>query len=247
MKEIKMDTVYTLAYMDSGEPIVFYVGHTNNIERRRREHAVNPLNPEHAEYDTYKYRFCRGLLEAGIEYALTPIVEIETQLDSEYEWILKFARDNEQRGIRFFDGYPLTNMKAGDFLEDLIKETDITTADQIRHWRAERRAREQFDYERDGNAEQSETAQELIKLFKLQGEDLRLERYKKEARELKRLVREREMLASPERQEMIKQQTIDLLKQELLEKTISWYEYDAEIKRMGGYPAWTETKPKLKN
>ena len=240
-----MDTVYTLAYIDSGEPIVFYVGHTNDIERRRREHTANPLNPRHAEYDTYKYRFCRGLLAAGIEYALTPIVEIETFMDSEYEWILKFARDNESRGIAFFDGYPLTNMKAGDFLEELIKETHITTALQIRHWRAERRASAQIDYNRDGGIEPSDVAVELVELLNKQGEDLRVQKYKEEVKKLKRDIKQREMLTSPERQDLIKQQTIDLLKQELLEKTITWYEYDAEIKRMGGYPAWTETPPKL--
>jgi len=241
-----MQTLYTLAFLADNEPVVFYVGHTNDVERRRREHFKNPLNPEHAEYDTYKYRWCRDLLAAGIEYTLTPILEIETEDDSEYEWILKFARDNEQRGIEFYDGYPLTNMKAGDFLEDLIKDTSIVTAHQIRHWRAERRAKE-IRYEEDlGNAEQSAVAIELIDMLKQQGHDLRVQGYKEEVKKLKKDIREREMLNSPERAEFIKQQTIDLLKRELLEKTITWYEYDSEIKRMGGYPEWTETKPQLK-
>lgn len=238
-----MQTLYTLAFLADGEPVVFYVGHTNDVERRRREHTRNPLNPEHAEYDTYKYRWCRDLMAAGIEYTLSPILEIETDDDSEYEWILKFARDNEQRGIEFYDGYPLTNMKAGDFLEDLIKDTNVVTALQIRHWRAERLAKK-ISYEEDlGNAEQSDVAIELIDMLKQQGHDLRVQGYKEEVKKLKKDIREREMLNSPERAELIKQQTIDLLKRELLEKTITWYEYDSEIKRMNGYPAWTETKP----
>jgi hypothetical protein len=241
-----MDTLYTLAFLADNHPVVFYVGHTNDIERRRREHFKNPLNAEHPEYNTYKYRWCRDLLAADVEYTLTPIQEIETEDDSEYEWILKFARDNEQRGISFYDGYPLTNMKAGDFLEDLIKNTNVVTALQIRHWRAERRAKE-IRYQEDlGDAEQSAVAIELIEMLKEQGHDLRVQGYKEEVKKLKKDIREREMLASPKRKELIKQQVVDLLKRELLEKTITWYEYDSEIKRMGGYPEYTETKPQLK-
>ena len=243
-----MNTLYTLAFLADDEPVVFYVGHTNDIERRRREHYKNPLNPEHAEYDTYKYRWCRDLLAAGIEYTLTPIHEIETDDESEYEWILKFARDNQRRGISFYDGYPLTNMKRGDFLEEMIKETGVVTALQIRHWKASRaKSQGGYGYEEDlGNAEQSDVAIELIDMLKKQGHDLRVEAYKEEVKKLKKSIKEREMLASPERKELIKQQVVDLLKRELLEKTITWYEYDAEIKRMGGYPEWTETPPQLK-
>lgn len=137
-------TVYGLFFEDSESNLyIFYVGCTNNVERRRREHEVRAFNAAHAEYDTYKYQFCRLLRQQGLEYrmeVLAPEAEISDRSD-EYSWILLFADHNRRAGIEYYDGYPLTNMKAGDFLAEMLREPTVRTADQIRQYR-QRRAQE---------------------------------------------------------------------------------------------------------
>lgn len=233
-----MQTLYTLAFLAGDEPVVFYVGHTNDVERRRGEHTRNPLNPKHAEYDTYKYRWCRDLISAGIEYTLTPILEIDSDDDSEYEWILKFARDNEQRGIEFYDGYPLTNMKAGDFLTEILAIPEINTAEDIREYRNAKAIRA-ISYERDGGGTGEYTEQGA--------------KHIEEAHRIAEVLAAREQYAkskkitktsNPMNEIEVRKQNSLLLKRELEEGCMLWEEYNAEMQRIG-YPAWTETRPQL--
>ena len=133
-----MKSVYGLCFNDErNNPIVFYVGCTDNVDRRNKEHKRNPFNQNHNEYNTYKYQFCRFLTEHNIEYNLEELVtsaEIDDEND-EYEWILKFARYNEDNGIKFYDDLPLTNMKAGDFLDEMLKDRSIKTASDIKKFK----------------------------------------------------------------------------------------------------------------
>ena len=132
-------SLYGLCFMAGDTPIIFYVGHTNNVERRRSEHLNNPFNANHAEYMTMKYQWCRSLRDMGIDYDLTVIVDnISDDEDSEYEWILKIARDNESKGHTFYDDMPLTNMKAGDFLSEIMADKSIRTASDIKAYRQQR-------------------------------------------------------------------------------------------------------------
>jgi len=45
---MKKTTLYTLVFEAGDEPVVFYVGHTNNTDRRWTEHINNAFNENHA-------------------------------------------------------------------------------------------------------------------------------------------------------------------------------------------------------
>jgi hypothetical protein len=127
--------LYTLVFDAEPKPVVFYVGHTNDPRRREAEHryAVKDLTNQE-----YKYQWCRELDAVGLSWSLIVVGEIENDQDSEYEWILKFARDNRSNGIGFIDDMPLTNMKRGDFFEEMIAEKNIQTANDIKQYRLQR-------------------------------------------------------------------------------------------------------------
>jgi len=147
-------SVYGLVYQDPVRgPVVFYVGCTNDVARRTQEHARNPFNTNHAEYNTYKYKFCRDLTELGYPYYLEVLSGEEDITDEadEYSWILKFARYNEDNAIAFYDHMPLTNMKAGDFLEEMLRDRNVHTAGQIRTFVERKRAARVASYQRDNH------------------------------------------------------------------------------------------------
>jgi len=232
-------TLYTLAFDAAEGPVVFYVGHTNNIQRRRAEHLNNPFNSNHLEYDTYKYRWCRDLDALDIPYVLTPAHEIEDDEDSEYAWILKFARFNLQQGISFIDGYPLTNMRAGDFLTELIAIPEIETAEDIREYRNAKAVRE-IMYSRDGGGTGEHTAQgakHIEEAHQIAEQLAAKERYA----QTKKITR----TSNPMSEESVRKANSLLLKRELEEGCMLWEEYNDEMIRIG-YPEWTETKPQLK-
>ena len=149
-------TIYALAFLAQDEPVIFYVGHTNNAERRRSEHQGNPFNPNHREYMTMKYRWCRSLKDLGIDYDLIVLHDDVLEDDvTEYVKILEIARDNKQRGITFYDDLPLTNMKAGDMLDEMLRENVRTYEDIIAfHDRHDsRRTQAMINYQRDLNSD----------------------------------------------------------------------------------------------
>jgi predicted GIY-YIG superfamily endonuclease len=127
--------LYTLTFDAAESPVVFYVGRTNNPKRRLAEHryAVKDLTNQE-----YKYRWCRELEAIDIEWNLVVIGQVENDEDSEYEWVLKFARKNREQSINFIEDLPLTNMKRGDFFEEMIAERTINTAADIREYRLQR-------------------------------------------------------------------------------------------------------------
>jgi hypothetical protein len=130
-------SVYGLYYSDPTRgPVVFYVGCTNDINRRLREHKRAFCDPNGADFDTFKYQFCRDLQSLGITFDLHVIEEnVEMTDDDEYHWILKLARHNESEGIAFYDNLPLTNMRAGDFLEEMMRDQTVKTVQDIRQFR----------------------------------------------------------------------------------------------------------------
>jgi putative ubiquitin-RnfH superfamily antitoxin RatB of RatAB toxin-antitoxin module len=98
----------------------------------------------------------------GIGWNFIVITEIEDDEDSEYEWILKFARKNKELGITFFDDLPLTNMKAGDFLTEIINDRSINTRDEIKLYRQiYELSKTAVTYEREG-VEPTAQAQAVI-------------------------------------------------------------------------------------
>ena len=145
-------SVYGLMFTHpSTGPVVFYVGCTNDIHRRTLEHKRNPFDTKNAEYSTDKYRFCRDLASEGMEYFLQVLAPAEHITDSadEYAWILKFADHNRNNNILFYDGNPLTNMRAGDFLTEMMAEPSIRTPQEIRSYIQHREQQRQTNLKRE--------------------------------------------------------------------------------------------------
>lgn len=240
-------TLYTLVFEAGDEPVVFYVGHTNNADRRWNEHINNAFNENHSEYDTYKYRWIRSLKDAGIECSMVVLHDIEDDDDTEYEWILKFARANEKQDIRFYDGYPLTNMKAGDLLGELIDLPYINNKEDITRYRLAKQHTITYT-KSDGKQATGFTVkgQAIIAELQRQADASRAQRHRETIKKITQRLKQDEMLASPEREERLKRQTIELLHRELLEKAIEWQEHNQRMyDEHGGYEAWTETPPQL--
>jgi len=144
-------SVYGLTYDDPVRgAVVFYVGCTNDVVRRTQEHMRNPFVSGHAEYDTYKYRFCRDLADLDITYSMViiePAVDVADDSD-EYSWILQTARINQDLGIKFYQDLPLTNMRAGDFLDEMIRDRTINSSGDIRAFKQRREQERNVTYER---------------------------------------------------------------------------------------------------
>jgi len=145
-------SVYALVYEDANDDtIVFYIGCTNDVTRRSAEHRRNSLNETHTEYNTYKYQWIRQLDQHDCAFRLEVIAEdVQDDENTEYEYVLKFARYNESQGYGFYEGMPLTNMRAGDFLSEMMRDRTVNTAAEIGAWRARRSAAQRVTaYERE--------------------------------------------------------------------------------------------------
>ena len=145
-------SVYALVYEDANDDtIVFYIGCTNDPDRRQAEHRRNSLNETHTEYNTYKYQWIRQLDQHDCAFRLEVIAtDVQDDENTEYEYVLKFARYNESQGSGFYEGMPLTNMRAGDFLSEMMRDRTVNTASEIQQWR-QRLAQSQraVSYERE--------------------------------------------------------------------------------------------------
>ena len=117
--------VYALYFEYDGDKVPFYVGCSNNIDRREKEHKRNAYLK--AEYNTNKYRFIRELDATETTWwleILTEEFDVDEKTD-EYSWILQLAEDNRVAGLGdAFWGYPLTNMKAGDFVSEMLADKE---------------------------------------------------------------------------------------------------------------------------
>jgi hypothetical protein len=234
--------VYGLAFVIEDEPIIFYVGHTNNVERRTHEHANNPFNPNHSEYNTMKYRWCRQLHESQLSYDLFVIREDpEEDEDSEYAVILDVARDNQERGITFFDNLPLTNMKAGDFITEML-DAGVQGAKGVEIFKKIRAVSKiAVTYQREDLGTGEFTAQGQLHInqaHQIAEESAAREKYAKS----KKITRTVNTMS----EEAVRKANSLLLKRELDEGCMLWEEYNAEMQRIG-YPEWTETRPQLVN
>jgi hypothetical protein len=214
-----MHKIYGLAFIDQYDTAcIFYVGHTTDIDRRFREHAVNAYNKNHAEYDTYKYQFIRSLDELNIPWSISVLEEQVTHDDdSEYEWILRIARDNEDKSRQFYHGLPLTNMRAGDFVEEMVRDRSISTRQEVGAWRERRRQQREISYIRD----QTDTPQNLDakELARREQRQQIFQDWQSAIRQTPRsepdCQRYLDMLNNTERQEKIQTETVNLIMREL--------------------------------
>tara|TARA_R110000868_G_scaffold3740_2_gene23119 strand:+ start:1626 stop:2330 length:705 start_codon:yes stop_codon:yes gene_type:complete len=232
-----MQYLYTLVFDAEPHPVVFYVGRTNDPERRLKEHRLAVKNLEHTEY---KYQWARQLEAIGLTWDLVVIDEIDDDEDSEYAWVLRFARDNQSRSISFIDDLPLTNMKAGDFITEMIKIPSINTAQDIREYRNAQAVRA-ITYERNGGGTGEYTAQGAKHI-----EEAHRIAEQLAANDLHPKTKKITRTSNPMNEESVRKANSLLLKRELDEGTMLWEEYHQEMLRIG-YPEWTETKPQLLN
>jgi predicted GIY-YIG superfamily endonuclease len=193
--------LYTLTFDAEPQPVVFYVGHTNNPKRRETEHRASVKDLSNTEY---KYQWCRELEAVGIKWDFVVLGEIEKSDDAEYEWVLKFARDNQSRDIKFIDNLPLTNMKRGDFLEEILADKSISTREQIAAYRQQRKTRvTSYDAE---SGEMASYGVEILRELQDSADIKRIEAHERRLKEIEREIKHAEMLASPERADRIKLQ-----------------------------------------
>lgn len=226
--------LYTLVFDAEPEPVVFYVGHTGDPKRRETEHRTAARDSANTEY---KYQWARELAAVGIKWDFVVIGLIEDDEDSEYEWILKFARRNQDLGITFIDELPLTNMRAGDFLEEILADRTITTREEIREYRHQRS--QAVNYQR---VRPTAKAQSIIDNELAAAEQSRLEGYQQQREKVAKDLAYEQMINDPERQRRIQTETLKLM---LLDDIITAREYDLAIQATGGYPPETTLPDKL--
>ena len=204
--------IYALQFVVDDAPIVFYVGHTTDLERRADEHGNNSKNPNHAEYNTEKYQWARSLDEQQIAWRLEPLqLYAVADEDSEYEWILRQSRQNILAGISFYNGHPLCNMKGGDFIWEMMADKTINRAKDIKEFRLNKLKieRERRSYIRDFTTTRSapEHVENIISWLKRDGER-RSQLADDEARRIQNQdVKYNTMLNDPERIKRIKAET----------------------------------------
>jgi hypothetical protein len=189
--------IYLLGYNISGDTEYFYVGHTNDPERRHKEHKRDSLDENSASYDTAKYRFIRELVARDIPWTFTVAEELTSyDQDGEYEWILTVARENEKNGV-YFDGYPLTNMKAGDFTDEILHRTDIRSRQQIREYRLdiERRAAERKFEREEGKLPPDAQARQILAFARAAGAQNAVKEKKMAEKQQKRQQKQAEIIS----------------------------------------------------
>lgn len=193
--------VYGLFFETKDVLTVFYIGCTNDISRRHLEHKRNSIDTKSAEYDTYKYRFIRDLASIGIDFrleVLTPAVDLTDRAD-EYSLVLKFAEHNRDNGITFYDGLPLTNMKAGDFLEEMLANPAVRTPSEIRNWRKSKAELiKQIRYDRNSFgavSKEAETNKVIFDNLKIELIETRTEQVMRELEKSKRDIKKQSEIA----------------------------------------------------
>jgi hypothetical protein len=210
--------LYTLVFDCDPEPVVFYVGHTKDPKRREAEHRIAARDVRNTEY---KYQWCRELAAVDTAWDFVVVGEIEDDEDSEYAWILKFARRNQDLGLSFIDGLPLTNMKAGDFLDEILADRTIRTADDIKAYRQRRieeskptglYKRSELDYFNPTPRPLTERAQILADWMResapCEFQDFEAEKKRQKEEEYEKMIND------PERIERIKAETLRLMAEE---------------------------------
>jgi hypothetical protein len=87
-----------------------YVGQTNNVDRRYRDHIRRSLKEDDEEYNTYKSRWIRKIINLGLK----PLVEVIDECQSYEE-----SNEKENKWVAHFyeSGSQLTNSHSTDVTE----------------------------------------------------------------------------------------------------------------------------------
>lgn len=195
MTKENTNSIYVLICEINGQQIPFYIGRSHNIKQRQRQHARAANDPTHAEYNTYKYQMIRQIQEEGDKWWLEELYEPEEVTDKtdEYCAILQTARYNIENGYgEAFWGNPLTNMKAGDFLSEMLQDKNLHsyTRSTVNDWIEKRNAQREVTYERENHAPSRNKA--LIDSMNKKAEEMRQAQREKTEAKIKRLERDLE-------------------------------------------------------
>jgi len=209
----EINSIYALTFKYEDEDITFYIGRSNDVARRKAEHHRNAFSPNHAEYNTDKYRWIRSLCDAKVDFKLTVVVDaVVTDEDTEYAIVLDAARMNRLKGITFYEGMPLCNMRGGDFLTEILNKPEIKTRKDIKAYREQREIAKRLEYERANPV--NEKTRDLIAHFQHTAATGRAA-YEEEKRKLEaKKAKAKAVLESPERAEIIRLDTLRLLQEE---------------------------------
>jgi len=220
--------LYTLKFESIQGDVVFYVGHTNDPKRRETEHRGAAKNLDNQEY---KYQTCRTLDAKGVRWYFEVAGEIDNDEDSEYEWVLKYARANQDLGITFIDGLPLTNMRRGDFLEEILADRTINTASEIREYRQDRKNRVS-SYPGSGIGA---NASRVITKLNDQVEANRILRHEQRLKEIEREQKYQAMISDPTRADRIRAENLRL-EAEIRSRAIGQINNLVTAKNNGSFP-----------
>ena len=135
------DKIYILHIQD----LVFYVGRTNNPKRRLAEHRSAVKNTENREY---KYQLMR-MPEVADCWEMTVLPADITPDYDEYSVVLEMARYNRANDIEWVAGLPLTNMRAGDFWDEIVKNPAVATITRSGYRKYRERRQQEISYQRD--------------------------------------------------------------------------------------------------
>lgn len=182
--------IYGLCFDLDGDTTFFYIGHTNDVQRRWLEHNRDAFNEDSSSFETSKYRFIRELDRRDIKFQMIVLEEITSyDQDGEYEWILKFARENQEQGLNFF-GYPLTNMKAGDFTSEILDRKHIVSRTDIKSYREMKTFLREVNYTREEEElPRNEGARAILLQFKEISDNQQAIAKKEAERAIKRAVK----------------------------------------------------------
>lgn len=122
--------IYKYIKIDENE--VVYVGRTNNLERRRREHEL--YEPTEVGRPHYNYPLSRGIRKYGIEAYRCEIIEevftYEDSLKQEKYWIKYYDTFNDPSKYNYTPGGELSFTTA-KFEDEIIEEVKSLLEQQI--------------------------------------------------------------------------------------------------------------------
>lgn len=119
-------------YIKTDENEVVYVGRTNNLERRRREHEI--YEPTEINRPHYNYPLSRGIRKYGAEAYRCEIIEevstYEESLKQEKYWIKYYDTFNDPGKYNYTPGGEL-NFTTAKFADEIIEEVKELLEQQI--------------------------------------------------------------------------------------------------------------------
>jgi predicted GIY-YIG superfamily endonuclease len=234
------EKIYALYRLWNDQPQYFYVGRTNDPERRLAEHRRAARNPQHRE-DVYCY-IREHLQPCGIDiWDMEVLVTEETARpeDNEDFWVVLMIRA----------GYDLKNMRHGDlhrvaleFMARARPDQDFKTVDEFIEFRAAVEKEQREAYERSRQLKQSileETAnprldvQEFLKSLQEQQETLQQRRRKEQAEqaEKQRQRDEKFAQAAAARETRLRAETEQLMREEQERRWKEFYSTQAEYEQ----------------